>query len=155
MSDNEYEQGDAGANDVYPKEGGKVKKGDYLIIKHHPCKVTSLTVSKTGKHGHAKAHVFGNDIFTGRKYEDFFPTSHNVFCPFVKKKQGIVIDVDEDGICTFEDEEEGKNVEIKIEEDELIEKIEEFLEDDTKDVVISIMCAMGQEKVVEVNTKNV
>ncbi len=39
------------------------------------------STSKTGKHGHAKAKYAGLDIFTGKRYEDAVPTSHNVEAP--------------------------------------------------------------------------
>ena len=32
-----------------------------------PCKVSDVTSSKTGKHGHAKCHFVAIDIFTGKK----------------------------------------------------------------------------------------
>jgi translation initiation factor 5A len=35
----------------------------------------------------SQASVVGADIFTNKKYEDSFPTSHNVDVPFVKKKE--------------------------------------------------------------------
>merc|ERR1712070_994502 len=41
-------------------------------------------MGKTGKHGHAKEHIVDLDIFTGKKYEDLCPASHNVSVPFVK-----------------------------------------------------------------------
>merc|ERR1719221_1394740 len=53
------------------------------MIKGHPCKVAEISTSKTGKHGHAKAHIVALDIFTSKKYEDLCPTSHNVEIPFV------------------------------------------------------------------------
>ena len=43
--------------------------------------VMSISTSKTGKHGHAKASFVAMDIFTGRRYEDSQPTSHNVAVP--------------------------------------------------------------------------
>ncbi len=57
------------------------------MLKGFPCKVMEMTTSKAGKHGHAKATIVGVDIFTGKKYEDSCPTSHNMEIPFVKKTE--------------------------------------------------------------------
>ncbi len=44
-------------------EAGQLKKGMPVMLKDKPCKVLNLTISKTGKHGHAKAHIYGQDVF--------------------------------------------------------------------------------------------
>merc|ERR550537_1792805 len=67
------------------------------MIKGHPCKVVEVTSSKTGKHGHAKAHIVALDIFTGKKMEDLCPCSHNMAIPFVKREEFIIMDIQEDG----------------------------------------------------------
>jgi hypothetical protein len=41
------------------------------------CQVVDVSTSKTGKHGHAKCNFTAVDIFTGKKYEDMMPSSHN------------------------------------------------------------------------------
>ena len=67
---------------------------NYAMIKGKPCKVAEVTTSKTGKHGHAKAHIVALDIFTGKKYEDLCPTSHNIDCPFVKRTEYQLLTAD-------------------------------------------------------------
>merc|ERR1712029_418931 len=102
MSDDEqFEQADSGAM-TFPTSAGSIKKGSYMLIKGFPCKVVEVTTSKTGKHGHAKASITGTDIFTGKKYEDSVPTSHNVDCPQVAKNEYELVSI-ENGVITYID----------------------------------------------------
>merc|ERR1719464_2053688 len=64
------------------------------MIKGRPCKCVEVSTSKTGKHGHAKAHIVAIDIFTGKKYEDLCPTSHNLEVPFVKRTEYQLLSAD-------------------------------------------------------------
>ena len=56
MSDENYDidVGDSGASKTVSTEAGQIRKGGYIMIKGKPCKVKDVSVSKTGKHGHAK-----------------------------------------------------------------------------------------------------
>merc|ERR1711869_194189 len=65
-------------------------------IKGRPCKCVEVSTSKTGKHGHAKAHIVAIDIFNGKKLEDLCPTSHNLEVPFVKRTEYQVLSADPD-----------------------------------------------------------
>merc|ERR1719231_96124 len=75
---------------------GELRKGSHVMLKGKPCKVAEVTTSKTGKHGHAKAHIVALDIFTSKKYEDLCPTSHNVEVPFVKRTELQCLSADPD-----------------------------------------------------------
>ena len=48
------------------------------MIKGKPCKVLNISVSKTGKHGHAKCNFTATDIFTGKKLEDMVKKLKNL-----------------------------------------------------------------------------
>merc|ERR1712118_183648 len=99
MSDDEgqtFDSADSGASQTYPQQAGELRKGSHVMIKGHPCKVAEVTTSKTGKHGHAKAHIVALDIFTGKKYEDLCPTSHNLEVPFVKRTEYQLLTADGD-----------------------------------------------------------
>merc|ERR1712203_1346537 len=93
--DHTFETADSGASQTYPQQAGEIKKGSHLMIKGHPCKCVEVSTSKTGKHGHAKAHIVALDIFTQKKYEDLCPTSHNVDVPFVKRTEYQLLTADE------------------------------------------------------------
>merc|ERR1711964_591238 len=103
MSDDEHDfgGGDAGASHTVPKQAGDLRKGGYAILKGHPCKGVEISTSKTGKHGHAKCHLVGLDIFTGKKCEDLCPSSHNMNCPVVEKAEYSVMDVDDSGAISL------------------------------------------------------
>merc|ERR1739848_616411 len=83
----EFDTAESGASDTYPTQAGELRKGSHVMIKGHPCKVAEISMSKTGKHGHAKAHIVALDIFTAKKYEDLCPCSHNMDVPFVKRTE--------------------------------------------------------------------
>ena len=91
-----FESTDAGSSHTYPMEAGQIRKGGMIMIKGNPCKVSDVSTSKTGKHGHAKCHFVAIDIFTGKKMEDLVPAGHTTSVPFVKKEEFQCIDVDED-----------------------------------------------------------
>ncbi len=89
MSDDEddFQTGDAGASLTVPIQAGNIKKGAYAMLQGNPCRVVDMSTSKAGKHGHAKATIVGIDIFTGKKYEDSCPSTHNMETPVVKKNE--------------------------------------------------------------------
>src|SRR3990167_15602 len=53
----EFAKGDSGAGLTFPCPCNDIKKGGYIMVKEKPCKVSEMSVSKTGKHGHAKANI--------------------------------------------------------------------------------------------------
>ena len=50
---------------------------DFFFFSGLVMQVVEVSTSKTGKHGHAKCHFVGIDIFTAKKLEDIVPSSHN------------------------------------------------------------------------------
>lgn len=94
----------AGAALTEPIRAGEIKKGMTVMLKGKPCKVIEVTTSKTGKHGHAKANITGLDIFTGKKYMDISPTSHNMTKPVVKTAQWTLTDIQHSGELSLMDD---------------------------------------------------
>mmetsp|Transcript_22166 Transcript_22166/g.36517 ORF Transcript_22166/g.36517 Transcript_22166/m.36517 type:complete len:169 (-) Transcript_22166:58-564(-) len=159
--DHTFEKAEAGASATYPMQAGEIRKGSHLMIKGRPCKCVEVSTSKTGKHGHAKAHIVAIDIFTGKKMEDLCPTSHNLEVPFVKRTEWQVCAADPDSGEVSLMQESGEIKEdlnlptfVKIGEptDEDKKVVVDLLAglDSGKDVFAVVQAACGEEKIVSV-----
>jgi len=160
--DTTFETTDSGASHTYPQTAGELRKGSHIMIKGHPCKVADISMSKTGKHGHAKAHIVALDIFTSKKYEDLCPSSHNVDVPFVKRTEFQCLTADpnsgevslllEDG-STKDDLNLPEFVKIgePTDDDKKVSaEIVAEVEKGEKTVLVAVLSACGQEKIVGV-----
>jgi len=152
-----FESTDAGSSHTYPQEAGQIRKGGYIMIKNRPCKVSDVSTSKTGKHGHAKCHFVANDIFNGKKCEDLIPASHTAAVPFVKKEEFQCLDVDEDGFVTYMTSDGDTKADLKTPEvlqpeppgaKEISEKIRDLLAQE-KDFYIIVQSACGTDQIMD------
>ena len=148
----QFEKTDAGSSFTVPIQAGTLHKGDYVMLKDHPCKLVEMSTSKTGKHGHAKASIVGIDIFTKKKYEDSCPTSHSIDAPVVTRKEFQLADIGADGFVTLLKEDGTTKEDLKFTEEEedaaMCAKLKELLAA-SKDIIIGVIAAMGQEKIID------
>ena len=95
LADYDMSKGGAGAAKTVPIRAGEVRKGGFVMLKGKPCKVVEISISKTGKHGHAKANIVGLDVFTGKKYNEISPTSHNMTAPAMFRSEWQLTDIEQ------------------------------------------------------------
>jgi len=68
-------------------------EGSYVLIDDTPCKITSYSTAKPGKHGSAKARIEAKGVFDSQKRSLSQPVDAKVWVPIINRKQGQVIDV--------------------------------------------------------------
>ena len=87
--DNEelFAKADAHASYTTFEQAGHLVKGDYIMIRNRPCKITEVSKKAPGKHGAAKCHFVSKEIFTNDKMEIIYSAHHNVEVPIIKKTE--------------------------------------------------------------------
>lgn len=63
----------------------------YLVVDEEPCKIVSISTSKPGKHGEAKARIEAIGIFDGQKRSIVHPVKHKVQVPMIDKRSAQVL----------------------------------------------------------------
>merc|ERR1712164_45035 len=134
------------ASDTYPLQASAIKKGAHAVMKGHPCKVIEMSTSKTGKHGHAKVHMVGLDIFTGKKYEDICPSTHNMNVPNVTRKGYQVLNID-DGFVDLMDDNGDEKSDLQVPEGDIGKEVQTKF-DAGDNFVVTVLSAVGEEKIV-------
>jgi translation initiation factor 5A len=105
---NDFVTASSGASTSFPMQCSALRKNGFVLIKDRPCKIVEMSTSKTGKHGHAKVHLVGLDIFTGKKNEDICPSTHNMMVPNVSRKEFALLDISDDGFVSILDEDKNE-----------------------------------------------
>lgn len=72
---------------------GSIKEGSYIVIEGNACKVVSVDIAKSGKHGHAKARIVAMGLIDEKKREIVVPSHDNVEVPIVEKKGAQVLSI--------------------------------------------------------------
>jgi translation initiation factor 5A len=73
----------------------ELREGSYAIIEGAPCVVKSIEISKTGKHGHAKARIEAVGLIDDKKRILVKPGHERVDVPLIEKRRGQVLSIGE------------------------------------------------------------
>ncbi|MBU0684886.1 MAG: translation initiation factor IF-5A [Thermoplasmatota archaeon] len=71
----------------------ELREGRYVVIDDEPCKISSISTSKPGKHGEAKARIEAIGIFDGNKKSVVYPVKHRVQVPIIDKRTAQIVSI--------------------------------------------------------------
>lgn len=118
-----------------------LKEGRYMNIEEEPCKILSISTSKPGKHGEAKARIEAVGIFDGNKRSVVYPVKHKVQVPMIDKRQAQVVSL--------------MGAEVQLMDLETYEMFQLSIPEEFKDTLkpgedIMYIVAMGRKKIMRV-----
>ena len=80
-------------SDIKLKTAGSLQKGNYVVIDGVACIVSDVSISRPGKHGHAKVNYSGVGLLDGKKRNTVAPGSDTVEVPVIDKRNAQVLSV--------------------------------------------------------------
>ena len=141
--------GSANASLTTPTQASALRKGGFILMKGHPCKISHMSTSKPGKHGHAKVALEAYDIFTHKKYEEISPAHANVDVPIVVRREYLLLMVDGGYLSLYAKDRGETKEDVRMPVGEVGEKLRQMRERGGKDVFIVVLGAMGAEMMVD------
>jgi len=73
----------------------EARVGTNIMIEGHPYTIKKIDISKTGKHGHAKARIEAVGIINGQKKVFVIPGHDKLEVPLLNKRKGQVLSIAE------------------------------------------------------------
>ncbi|XP_049596935.1 eukaryotic translation initiation factor 5A-2 [Syngnathus scovelli] len=142
----DFDSGESGASATFPTQASSLRKNGFVMLKGRPCKIVDMSTSKTGKHGHAKVHLVGIDIFTGKKYEDLCPSTHNMNVPHVNRKDYQAVCINDDFLTLMDDTGNTRD-DLRLPEGDLGKEIEKRVQNGDE-FYVTVLLALGEEQVI-------
>lgn len=164
MADHDHEetfegQSQSHASATIPQQCSGLRKNGFVVLKSRPCKIVEMSTSKTGKHGHAKVHLVGLDIFTNKKYEDICPSTHNMEVPVVKREDFTLVNLEDEYVSLMSNDGDCRE-DLKIDPalvgmslEDIKSLIDNPSDDDKVTPTVTVLSAMGEEIIVDIKPK--
>ncbi len=82
------------SGEVKRKSAGTFQPGNYVVVDGAACTVTSIQISKPGKHGHSKVRMDAVGMMDGKKRQIVVPGHDELDVPVIGKKNAQVLSVE-------------------------------------------------------------
>ncbi|XP_045162328.2 eukaryotic translation initiation factor 5A-1-like [Mercenaria mercenaria] len=149
----DLESGDAEMSLTRPVKASALRKNGHVMLHGNPCKIVDMATSRPGKHGHAKIHITGLDLVTGKKYEDISPSTHTMEVPISNRKEYLVVDMGREGVLALMDDAGFVRHDIQATDDDMKKNIADKLaKQDDQDVLVTVLKVLDKELVMAVKT---
>ncbi|MFJ9945724.1 translation initiation factor IF-5A [Streptomyces erythrochromogenes] len=81
---------EASGSDTFPMRAGTLRRNGHVLMDGVPCRLTDVSISKSGQRGQSEVNLTGIDVFTGERHEDMHPCAHDVEVPVVVRTEYLL-----------------------------------------------------------------
>ena len=92
------------SGEITHKSAGSLQKGNYVVVDGVACTVSDVSVSRPGKHGHAKVNLMAVGILDGKKRNMVCPGHDHVEVPVIDKRNAQVLHHDDKTVNVMDSE---------------------------------------------------
>ncbi|KAJ1538420.1 Eukaryotic translation initiation factor 5A [Cladochytrium tenue] len=131
-----FEQAGSGTSQTYPMQCSALRMNGFVVLKGRPCKIVHMFTCKL-------VHLIGIDLITGKKLEDLLPSTRDIDVPNVVRQEYQVLNIS-DGFFSLLTSDGGTKDDCKVPNGNIGNQITSAFEDG-KDIVVTIITAMGEE----------
>ncbi|MFE7100638.1 translation initiation factor IF-5A [Streptomyces erythrochromogenes] len=85
---------EASGSDTFAVRAGTLRRNGHVLMDGLPCRLTDVSISKSGQRGQTEVNLTGIDIFTGERHEDMHPCAHEVEAPVVVHTEYVLAGID-------------------------------------------------------------
>lgn len=151
MESSEYVTAEPTCSLTIYKMPSDINIGDHLVLQNKPCKIIDIAVCKTGKHGAAKYHFTGLDIFTQKKYNELYMCHQQVEVPVVTRTLWKLLYIEDDWYVHLQNSKDlSTRTDLSLPEDnDFRDKITDLFQSPDKEIYLIIQQAMGIESIVD------
>eukprot|EP00039_Didymoeca_costata_P030255 m.355583 g.355583 ORF g.355583 m.355583 type:complete len:162 (-) comp80218_c0_seq1:164-649(-) len=136
-------------NMISYKQASACRKGDHILIKGFPCKIIDMKHIKNGKHGVAKCKFTGTGIFDNIN-RIFQESAHSdIEVPEISRKDYCLLGLEEEYMSLLDETTGCIRRDLRIPDDKM-ENVKKGLLEDEVNYLVTVMGAMGEEKIVDI-----
>ncbi|ODN81031.1 translation elongation factor IF5A [Cryptococcus amylolentus CBS 6039] len=145
IQEQDFESAQSTADGTLLMQCSALQQGDYVAIQGRPCKIIEVSTSQPDENGETEVHLVAIDIFTGKTLEATSLSNETMESPIVTRQDYQILDTDsDDGYLILRDSKGGDRQDIRIPAGDLGQQI---IEKEGKDLIVTVLGAMGEEQV--------
>jgi translation initiation factor 5A len=124
--------------------------GAFIMMDKRPCRIDKKVKSKPGKHGAAKYHVKGKDIFTDRKMDVIMSSHDKVQVPELIREEYQILEMDGKYLTLLNLDTCDQMDNFEVDDEDLLQELKAKCKNRSASVIVAVISFGVEHKIVSV-----